>query len=298
MYCFTGPQCLDLCSQAVNKAPDDKIKKYIQMKWLKTRLQWAMFARQHSPLLLQVSTTNPCEAWHRKLKAGANLSKGLTASHGLYGMILNIIQAADDVDKRAATAAYNFRRKHLSVTTRGRGYPEISFFPHPIQKLLSMELEGVEKRLAASKEIPQFDDTLTCYCQFARHYLLPCRHIFHLDSEIPGGILTEKWSEYQDLFRESGMEVYEGIQRVTVEREDAGSLVDSSRLRRVIELRDLQEQLQQQLYGVFEYMHDQQLDQQVQEEVGEVWLHRLRTVIQPLANLPPEEIVRHRPWEL
>ena len=153
-----------------------------------------MYARQHSPLLLQVTATNPFEAWHRKLKAGPNLSKGQVALHGLYDMCTNIIQAVRDTDTRAATAAYQFRRKNLSVCMRG--YPEIAGFLHPFQKMLSIELGAAPERIAAGKLTPMYEgDTLTCYCRFARRYLLPCIHVFHLDSEIkvstPG-----KWVSY------------------------------------------------------------------------------------------------------
>jgi len=66
-----------------------------------------MYARQHSPLLLQVTTTNACEAWHRKLKSGAGLAKGQVASHGIYGMIL-IMDVSND-DNRADIAKSLFR---------------------------------------------------------------------------------------------------------------------------------------------------------------------------------------------
>ena len=42
-----------------------------------------MYARQHSPLLLQMTTTNSCEAWHRKLKGGSGLKKGDAAKRGI-----------------------------------------------------------------------------------------------------------------------------------------------------------------------------------------------------------------------
>ena len=75
MYCFTGIKNQELCEQAIRDADQDTAK-YIQTQWLQTASKWAMYARQHSPLLLQTTTTNACEAWHRKLKSGAGLSKG------------------------------------------------------------------------------------------------------------------------------------------------------------------------------------------------------------------------------
>ncbi|RPB23739.1 hypothetical protein L211DRAFT_218491 [Terfezia boudieri ATCC MYA-4762] len=164
MYCFTEVQNRNLCEHAVTVATGidntGNTAKYIQTYWLQIASKWAMFARQHSPLLLQVTTTNACEAWHRKLKSGAGLSKGQAASHGIYGMVLNIIDAAKDVDNRAAVAKTNFRNRKLTVCTKQ--YPEIGQLPVPIQKLLAVELDAVADRIAKGKEVPSFDENLRC----------------------------------------------------------------------------------------------------------------------------------------
>ena len=109
MYCFTQIKNRELCEQVVKAAStiDNNLAKYVQTYWLQTAPKWAMYAWQHSPFLLQVTTTNACEAWHRKLKSGAGLSKGQVASHGIYGMILNIMDAAKDVDSRAKVLSFN-----------------------------------------------------------------------------------------------------------------------------------------------------------------------------------------------
>jgi len=83
MFTFTGIKCLELCEQAVRIAPDS-LKAYVRTHWLETRAKWAMYARQHSPLLLQITTTNSCEAWHRKLKSATGVTKGKVAAFGKY----------------------------------------------------------------------------------------------------------------------------------------------------------------------------------------------------------------------
>jgi len=105
-----------------------------------------------------------CEAWHRKLKEDANLSKGQAALHGLYysTVCMSIIQAARDVDTRTATAAYRFRRKNSSVCIRG--YPEIVGLPHPFQKMLSIELDAVPERIAAGKLAPIYEGMPLSLC--------------------------------------------------------------------------------------------------------------------------------------
>jgi len=54
-------------------------------------------------------------------------------------------------------------------------------------------------------------------CKFYRQYLLPCRHIFHCDTEVK--LLTAaQWEGYL-MFAECGMEVYETARTVWVEEE-------------------------------------------------------------------------------
>ena len=153
MYCLTKIKNRELCDQAVHIAStiDDsgKTAKYVQMFWHQTASKWAMYARQHSPLLLQVTTTNACEAWHCKLKSGAGLSKGQVASHGIYGMVLNIMDAAKDVDNRSDIAKSHFRNRKLAICTKQ--YQEIGQFPVPIQKLLALEIDAVAERIAKGK---------------------------------------------------------------------------------------------------------------------------------------------------
>ncbi|KAF8428783.1 hypothetical protein EV426DRAFT_585900 [Tirmania nivea] len=206
MYCLTEIKNRELCEEAI-VAADEETAKYIRTYWLQNAPKWAMYARQHSPFLLQTTTTNACEAWHRKLKSGAGLSKGQVASHGIYGMILNIMDAANDVDNRAEVAKSHFRNRKLAVCTKQ--YAEIGQLPVPIQKLLAHELDAVEERIAKGKELPRFDENLRCHCKFHRQYLLPCRHIFHLDTEIK--VLTPvQWKTYLMMFEECGMEVVVG----------------------------------------------------------------------------------------
>ena len=66
-----------------------------------------------------------------------------------------------------------------------------------------------------------YDGALRCHCQFYRQYLLPCRHIFHLDTEVK--VLTSARSEgHMIMFAECRMEVYETMGAVWVEEENSG----------------------------------------------------------------------------
>jgi Zinc finger SWIM domain-containing protein 1/3, RNaseH-like domain len=67
-YRKTEGGCIEDINLAVNAAPNETTKQYIINEWLNDRFAWAMFARQHSGILLQVTTTNPVEAWHKQIK--------------------------------------------------------------------------------------------------------------------------------------------------------------------------------------------------------------------------------------
>ena len=190
MYIYTGVKCQELCEEAIRLAPDNKTKGYIHSYWLETSSKWALYARQHSPMLLQTTTTNACESWHRQLKTSLGVDKGKAADHGrflnlnlsnsesvasshncsgIHGMVLHIMQSGKEQDKRAGEAAWKFMNRKLSVCTKN--YPEIGGFPVPIQKLLAQELDAVEGRLEQGKPVPGLDASglLMCHCRYLLH---------------------------------------------------------------------------------------------------------------------------------
>ena len=59
------------------------------------------------------------------------------ASNGIYGIVLNIMDAAKDVDNPAEIAWSHFRNHKLAVCTKQ--YPEIGQLSVPIQKLLHLQ---------------------------------------------------------------------------------------------------------------------------------------------------------------
>ena len=82
-------------------------------------------------------------------------------------MVLHVIQCGKERDKQAREAAWEFMNKKLSVCMKN--YPEIGEFPTPIQKLLAQELDAVEGRLEQGKPVPEFDESLICYCRYLLH---------------------------------------------------------------------------------------------------------------------------------
>src|SRR5215212_3429450 len=79
MHKRTKIGCEQLIQDAINNCGVPAIQNYIKRNYMKNTQQWALWARQHSPLLLQVTTTNPLESYHSELK---RLTSPL---HGLIG---------------------------------------------------------------------------------------------------------------------------------------------------------------------------------------------------------------------
>ena len=209
------------------------------------------------------------------------------------GMILNILDAANDVDNRAEVAKSHFWNRKLAVCKQ---YPAIGQLPVPIQKLLAREVDAVTARIAEGK-VSEFDENLLCYCQFYRQYLLPCRHIFHFDSDVK--VLTPtRWANYVAMFEEGGMEVYEtsGLVWVELDTSERGdNKVNSFALR----LRERMERLQQKIYAVQEEMEQISLEEPVQNAWLEEWVGYIEETLDVLERVSNRDIAsRHRLWEL
>ncbi len=57
----TKPGCEESIQAAINAAPEHR-RSYVEKEWWSTRAEWANYARCHSPLLLQVPSTNVVES--------------------------------------------------------------------------------------------------------------------------------------------------------------------------------------------------------------------------------------------
>ncbi|RHZ77074.1 hypothetical protein Glove_186g2 [Diversispora epigaea] len=130
---------------------------------------------QHSPLLLQVTTTNPLESYYSELKR-------LTSSlHGLIGTVHNIVDI--DYKKRSDSerVAFDFRTKKVSAYRIDDNIiEEIHKFPFSLQNLLVKEACAVMDRIEKDKGPPDLTSH-NCYCL---------------------------------MFEESGYEIYEGCESI------------------------------------------------------------------------------------
>ncbi|CAB4483520.1 unnamed protein product [Rhizophagus irregularis] len=109
MHKRTKIGCEKLIQEAIDNCTVSSIQNYIKRNYMKNTERWALWARQHSPLLLQVTFTNPLESYHSEIKT-------LTSSkHGLIGAVQNIINV--DLKKRSDSekVAFDFRTKKIST---------------------------------------------------------------------------------------------------------------------------------------------------------------------------------------
>ena len=84
MHKTTKIGCEELIRQAIRACQVSGIKNYITRNYMKNSNQWALWARQHSPRLLQVTSTNPLESYHSDLK------RTTSSKHGIIGIIQKI----------------------------------------------------------------------------------------------------------------------------------------------------------------------------------------------------------------
>jgi hypothetical protein len=206
---------LESTNQAIALAGSPESADYIRNNWLPEIEKWANYARDHSALLLQVTSTNPNEAFHRSLKALGKITKlTIRPKYSLAGIIALIEQCDSSYDVRAQKAAYDWSKKRLSATL---GFPWLELFPYQIQLLLLDEIKAAEALAELGKE-PSLADDGTCSCRFARCYWLPCRHVI-LAFEWLALIKEPNWEDYANQFDESGFEIYSTRALIEVEEE-------------------------------------------------------------------------------
>ncbi|PKY51082.1 hypothetical protein RhiirA4_531978 [Rhizophagus irregularis] len=134
MHKRTKIGCKKLIQEAIDNCAVSSIQNYIKRNYIKNTERWTLWARQHSPLLLQVTSTNPLESYYSEIKR-------LTSSkHGLIGAVQNIVNI--DLKKRSDSekVAFDFRTKKISAHgVEDDIIEEIHKFPFPFQRLIVKE---------------------------------------------------------------------------------------------------------------------------------------------------------------
>ncbi|KAG0269741.1 hypothetical protein BGZ95_001956 [Linnemannia exigua] len=205
------------------------IKQYIQDNCLVGMEQWALWARQESPLLLQVASLSVLDTYHREVR---RLSPAI---YGLVGSCQAIMEVDDSKMKlslKAPTATYSEDRS----STLYDDIPPVLLahirqFPYTIQLLLIDEAHAMVARITEGKRVPSMKH-LQCGCDFFNKNLLPCRHVLHAALFGDATARSPKetvflsdtdWMRLQNLFtdKEIGLDVYR-TRRAFESGEEAG----------------------------------------------------------------------------
>ncbi|CAG8657282.1 10345_t:CDS:2 [Rhizophagus irregularis] len=200
MHKRTKIGCENLVQDAINHCSVPYIQNYIKRNYTKNTEKWGLWARQHSPLLLQVTSTNSLESFHSELKK-------ITSS--LHGAVHNIVNIDYKKRSEAEIASFNFRIKKISAYGVDDDIlEEIKKFPFSFQQLIIKEACAVMNRLEKGKGVPGLA-SLDCHCLFRHRYLLLCKHIFHEHMYGNKLLTSDVWQMFREIFEESGFEVYE-----------------------------------------------------------------------------------------
>src|SRR6185437_7272138 len=84
MHKKTQIGCEEIVRNAISTCPVQANAKYITRNYQKNSRQWSLWAQQHSPLLLQITSTNPLESYHSELKAKVSVQYGLIGKFILF----------------------------------------------------------------------------------------------------------------------------------------------------------------------------------------------------------------------
>ncbi|PKK59594.1 hypothetical protein RhiirC2_794627 [Rhizophagus irregularis] len=109
MHKRTKIGCESLIQDAINSYPVPSIQSYIKRNYTKNTKKWGLWARQHSPLLLQVTSTNSLESFHSELK------KITSSSHGLISAAHKVVNVDCKKKSEAESASFDFRIKKISA---------------------------------------------------------------------------------------------------------------------------------------------------------------------------------------
>ena len=244
---------------------------------------WAHYRRHHSPLLLQIRTTNNVESWHRSLKGKGYSSQ--MSRFSLEGLLRTLHEVAVRWDRKAELREAQFRTKNLSEAV---AFPPLRLFPFPIQKLLTKELRHAQQLINDCMPLKPSPDPRSCSCDFWKSYNIPCRHIWQRELKF-GVIRDEDWTNYADLFDEAGFEVYETLDRnIKIDPiQDHGEQNEIDR--QTLAAREQWDQLRSKWYELCEESNE--FTEQERAQIRRRWVEELCTLCDPLLRTSARQLL-------
>ena len=281
-YRFSEHGCLEETNAAIHKAPDSK-KEYIRKWWLQTRKLWACYARLHSCLLLQVTTTNPVEPWHHSLEIHAQ-GKGAMLRFSISGVALHTLMIADQWELREDESATKWRTYQ---SAEYQLYLELAKFPGPVQQLMVGQLK---KAMEAQDEgeIPRnLNDELSCTCVFYRQYQLPCSHLWQFNL-MSNAFAEADWKRWVYMFDEGGFEIYESTTKEYVTKDVYDEPDGPSK--HMLDVREVLDEIKTKFYeleaGTAEW------EDEVREQISAQWVAMLRQMKGTIRQRGGEEALK------
>jgi hypothetical protein len=169
-----------------------------------------MFARHHSPLLLQISSTNALESYHRDIKMHCERKDGFLATFKALHEVFSRKIAKEE------RAAWEQQSRCLAEAEQ---YPELAKFPLVFQQLIVSEFNSaIEMLLSNEQHSTISQDNAKCGCMFYKKYLLPCKHMFLLDLVTTNGWFTQDvWRKFILYNQECGFDIYSSYEGRSVQ---------------------------------------------------------------------------------
>jgi hypothetical protein len=255
--------------------------RYLWNEWYLTRRSWAAYARQHSPLLLQITTTNCVETWHASLKRRSTTTPQMRSKMSLKGCIETIFTIGAEYEARAENAESAANKRQL---IEAQSFPQLLVFPYALQKRIIQQLREaiLWKADPKIKVERKWRHHAQCDCKFYNKYLVPCRHIWY--RHLLFNCLTDDdWQQWRNTFEDSGLEVYEHWHKVIESPQiaTAEAKARQTRDRYTLKSKQYQSQLNTAWFNLLEGL-DGYDSPDLKHRVMRVFLEQLNNAISPL----------------
>ena len=161
----------DFIKKAYKEAKNNQERSYVK-KYMRNSEKWGLYRRTHSPLLLQIKTTNAIESYHAQIKMRCEKTDSFLAS----------MKKLDKVFKGKLNQQFKAKTdEKYKQLTEAQAYPELELFPMAFQVLIRNQFNIAVSNLE-SGEISKYQvsgaESPVCPCPFYQQYFLPCSHMF------------------------------------------------------------------------------------------------------------------------
>ena len=301
----TQMRCDDNINKALKAAPLDK-RFYIEREWVATKSQWAVYARQHSCLLLQIMTTNAVELWHSSIKHHANdafhlrdlyyieasvcilismINKAEFIKFSLNKTANHVIRVNDQRKKQADQSKTSFR---IIMTLECQECSSLRKFLYSVQKLMIDQWRLAVKNLAENDEpADELLNEMICFadCLFWQQYQLPCRHLWHYQI-VFDSFQQSNWNKWAKMFENSDFEVYKVAAKLDVD--DYEKIERSNRHN--LQMKEILDNIKEKFYELMKHIVEWSVEKR--DFSIKKWLDWLQKLTESIRSWEIEEVLQ------